>query len=113
MNVIDSAKCTCTPKTCDAAITPESCIPGEGTDPMPDPMPVAADFKISAFAADDMGCKCEPATEPADMCAEMKYMGQAFYKNADGTPCEKPDDGDSGATTLAAGALGLVAALLI
>ena len=62
---------------------------------MPNPMPVAADFKISAFAADDAGCKCEPNEAPADMCAAKKYMGQAFYKNADGTECkseEKDED---------------------
>lgn len=112
MNTLDAAKCTCTPKTCDAAITPASCIPAEGT---ADPMPVAEDFIISAFAADDMGCKCEPATAPADMCAEKKYMGQAFYKNDDGTECKMEGDEttDSGATTLAAGALALAVSLLI
>jgi len=79
---------------------------------MPDPMPVAADFKISAFAADDAGCKCEPATAPEDMCAAKKYMGQEFYKNADGTPCVTEEKDDSGATTLAAGALTLALTLL-
>merc|ERR1711920_135194 len=66
LNDKDSGACTCTPKTCDN--TAASCIP-EGE---MDPMPVEADFKISSFAD---GCKCMPATEPADMCAEKKYMG--------------------------------------
>jgi hypothetical protein len=111
LNTLDVNACTCTAITCPDTETTAKCVTTNEADGS---TAVAADFMITAYAADDAGCKCMPAAG-MDQC-DAKYSKAWGWTKADGTACAAEDDGsgDSGAMSMAlAGALSLTLALLM